>query len=151
MNAETRCEENCETAVRRFVQCYAANIAAGDDAAVTAQFADVFIAGGPSGTTAVRAVDFARALPRRRQLFADLGLRASSLAAVEQRPLTGRFWLVTAGWQMRFEKTPAAGAEEIESKTVFLVDTSSEPFRIVLFLHGEDVLALRIGGPGKPE
>lgn len=141
--------ETKATAVRCFVESYAANIAAGDDAAVTAKFAELFMAGGPAGIMAVRAVDFAKALPKRRQLFADLGLRSSSLVAVDQRPLTGRFWLVTTQWRMTFVERKAGGAEGIESETVFIVDTCADSFRIVMFLHNQDVLALRSKGCGQ--
>ena len=138
--------ESKEAAIERFVESYAANIAAADDAAVTAHFAEVFMAGGPGGVMAVRAVDFAKALPRRRQLFADLGLRASSLVAAEQRALTDRFWLVTTRWQMKFAGGEARIAEEIASETVLIVDTGAESFQIVMFLHSEDVAALRSKG-----
>jgi hypothetical protein len=67
---------------------------------------------------------------------------------VEQRRLTDRFWLVTARWQMSFAEGGAGGAEEIASETVFVVDTGVQPFRIVMFLHDKDVLALRGTGHG---
>jgi len=138
--------QNKEDAVGRFVESYASNIAAGDDAALTAQFAEMFMAGGPGGITALRAVDFAKALPKRRQLFADIGHRSSSLVGVEQRRLTDRFWLVTTRWLMSFDEGETGSAEEIESEAVLIVDAGSEPFRIVFFLHSEDVLALRCKG-----
>jgi hypothetical protein len=46
---------------------------------------------------------------------------------------------------MSFDKTPAASAQQIASETVFIADTCSEPFRIVMFLHNDDVVAR----PGK--
>ena len=141
MSTETR-----QDAVARFVQSYAANIAAGDDAAVTAQFAELFMAGGPTGIMTVRSVDFAKSLPKRRQLFAALGCRSSSLVAVEQQRLTDRFWLVTTRWRMSFDEGEAGSAEEIASEAIFIVETCAEPFRIVMFLHSEDVVALRSKG-----
>jgi hypothetical protein len=132
-----------ETAVSRFVASYAANIAAADDAAVTAQFAEVFMAGGPGGMMTVRAIDFAKSLPQRRQLFASLGCRSSSLLGAGHRPLTDRFWLVTTRWTMSFEDGQAGSAEDIASEAILLVDTGAEPFRIVMFLHSVDVLARR--------
>jgi hypothetical protein len=64
---------------------------------------------------------------------------------VPQHRLTDRFWLVTTRWRMSFDKTPAASAQQIASETVFIADTCSEPFRIVMFLHNDDVVAR----PGK--
>src|SRR5579871_92016 len=92
-----------------------------DAAASAALFADVFIAAGPSGAQAVKASDFALALPKRKQLFDSLGLRAARLVSADMRPLDDRYVLADTRWQMTF----APGGQEeaqILAESVFLLD-----------------------------
>ena len=59
--------------IREFFQGFESSSAAGDVPALTALFAEVFLAAVPDGARAIRAGDFALALPRRFQLFRKLG------------------------------------------------------------------------------
>src|SRR5215469_17044886 len=62
-------------AIERFFRTFEANASSQNVEAQVSQFADVFMAASPHGTQAVRAADFALALPKKKQLFDRMGCR----------------------------------------------------------------------------
>lgn len=130
-----------DTPMLRFFCEFERNSSGGNVAASIAQFADVFMAAGPQGAQAVKASDFALALPKRFQLFADLGCKATDLAAFEEHELDARFRMVRTQWRMRFARGEE-GEREVLADSIFLVDTGIEPFKIVFYLAKQDYMAM---------
>jgi hypothetical protein len=127
------------TAVEDFVREYARLTDAGDVPALIACFADVFLAGGPQGAQAVRASDFAIALPKRYQMFEKMGCRRTELMGVEEQRLDARYVSARTRWRLTFERE-GSEAVPIEVESTYLVDAGVEPFRIVVYLAHQDIM-----------
>jgi len=133
--------EQVETPVRRFFENYVRANESGDMAKTAAQFAEEFLAAGPQGAKCVKAADFAVALPKRKELFQRLGSRATTLVALEEQALDARYALVKTRWRMEFEREGRA-KEDVFVESTSLVDCGVEPFRIVLYLAHQDIMAV---------
>jgi hypothetical protein len=127
--------------IEQFFKCNEANSANRDIPALVAQFADVFMAAGPQGTQAVKASDFALALPRRFQLFESHGSKSTTLVSLRESRLSARFIMAETRWSMVFARNEGR-EEQIFADSVFIVDTGAEPFKIVFYLSKEDPRAL---------
>jgi hypothetical protein len=93
------------------------------------QFADVFLAAGPEGAKAVRANEFALALPRRKELFDRLGCRSTTLASLVGTELSPRYAMATTEWRMSFAR-PGMEDKEIVASSIFIVDTGTDPCKV---------------------
>jgi hypothetical protein len=101
-------------------------------------FGDTFLALNPLGAKCVSSADFALALPERKQLFASLGLQATTLVSLEETPLDARYVLVKTRWQMLFDRANAK-TEEVLADSTFVVDTAVDEYKIVLYLAHQDI------------
>jgi len=99
------------------------------------QFGEEFLAGGPEGARVLRREMFAAALPRRRQIFREMGLRSSELAGMEILPLDARYTLARTQWRMMFER----GTETVASS--FLLEDAADGLRIILYLSHQNLLS----------
>jgi hypothetical protein len=88
----------------------------------------------------VRAADFALALPKRKQIFDELGCRSTSLVSLEEAAMDARYVLAKTRWRIEFARESVE--KSIKVNSVFLVDTGQEPFRIVLYLASQDIFAV---------
>lgn len=127
------------SAVKEFLDTYARHTATRNIPALVSQFADTFLVAGPTGSQCVRSADFARALPRRAELFASLGCQPAELISVEESPLDTRYALVRTIWRFTFTR-PENDPETIDSESIFLIDTGSDPFRILVYLTPRDIM-----------
>lgn len=129
-----------KTPISEFFQRFENDSNCPDGAASAAHFADVFLAAGPNGAQAVKASDFALALPKRRQHFASHGLQSTALESVRETALGDRYVLAETRWKMTF----AGGGvdEQVLAESVFVVDTQQDAFRIVFYLSKHDPIAL---------
>jgi hypothetical protein len=126
------------TPIARFLESFAQKSNSGDLSQQVAQFAGTFLAAGPQGARCVTADDFARALPKRKQLLDSLGLQSSTLLSQNEIPLSDRFVLVQTQWQMTFSHLNA-GPRQILAGSTFIVDTESDEFKIVFYLANQDI------------
>jgi hypothetical protein len=131
--------QTVNTTVEDFIRQYASLADQGSVPELAACFADTFIAGGPQGAKAVRAADFALALPKRYQLFAQMGCRRTELLSTEEIRLDARYVSVRTRWRMTFER---AGADPlpIEVESTYLINAGAEPFRILVYLAHDDIM-----------
>ena len=120
--------ERAEEFLRRFER----NSGRVESGEVLKQFGEEFLACGPEGSRAVRREMFAAALPKRQQMFAEMGLRSSELEGMEVTPLDARYTLARTRWRMVFEH----GDEMVES--TFLLEEASGEMRIVVYLSHRD-------------
>jgi hypothetical protein len=110
----------------------------GADAAA-ALYAETFLVGGPEGARCIRAEDFARTLPKRKEMFEQAGCLRTELASVVETPLDTRYSMARTRWQMHFQR--ANGCEErIEVESTFIVDFGCEAPRIIAYLAHHDPL-----------
>lgn len=125
------------SSIEQFFRDFETHSNSGDIAASVAQFADVFMAASPGGAQAVRASDFARVLPRRKQFFDSLGCRSTELVSLHQTLLNDRFTMAETQWRMTFACND--GQQRIAlADSVFILDTGVNPFRIVFYLSKLD-------------
>jgi len=129
-----------KTPITEFFERFAIDSNSPDAAAAASHFADAFLAAGPNGAQAVKASDFALALPKRKQLFASHRLRSTTLESVQEKRLSDRYVLVETRWKMTFLRE--GGEEPIVAESVFIVDLEQEPFRIVFYLSKQDPIAM---------
>lgn len=128
-------------AIELFFQAFEEHSNSGDISAHVSQFADAFLAAGPQGAQPVRAVDFAVALPKRKQLFDSLGCRSTSLVSIEPVALDGRYTLVRTRWRMVFDQAQEAPKEVLADST-FIVNSSGSGLKIVFYLAHRDIMAI---------
>ena len=109
--------------------------------ALVPQFSDPFLFAGPQGAKSIRTADFALAIPNRKQLFDRLGWQSTELVSLEENRLDSRFVMARAQWRMTFARD-GAGSEDVVVGSMYLVDTAEEPFKIVLYLAHQDIMAI---------
>lgn len=130
-----------EIRVEQFFRTFERASDAGDLAALLPQFAETFLAAGPQGAVCVRAEDFAKVLPKRKQFFDALGCRATALQALEQHALDRQFVLAKTRWRMQFVQGEGE-SRDVVAHSVFIVDTAGQSPRIVFYLANQDHLAM---------
>lgn len=126
-------------ALTQFIESYAHHTATRDFTALVAQFAETFLVAGPTGARSMRAADFARALPGRAELFDSLGCRSAQLIAAQPSWVDTRYALVRTTWSFTFRR-PGAATEIVDSDSIFLIDTGSDPYRILAYLTPRDIM-----------
>jgi hypothetical protein len=135
-----------ETHVSRFLALYARETAEDNLPAVVSHFADTFLFAGPSGAQAVRASDFAAALPKRKALFDSLGSRPSELTAIQETSLDSRYVLARTTWRFTFIRDHSP-AQQFETDSTFLIDTglpgtAESDFKFLLYLPHHDIMQI---------
>jgi hypothetical protein len=141
--------ENSSASVEAFLRRFELNNSKSDFSAAVSQFADTFMAAGPQGAQCVRASDFALALPKRKQLFESYGCHSMQLIRVDVHSLGKRYSMAHTRWKMNFaEGDLSTGPVFVDS--TFIVETTEQQSRIVLYLAHQDVMAiLKERGPTK--
>lgn len=130
-----------ENAVECFFRAYERNINSGDMEALVSQFADLFFALGPRGAQSVRASDFGVALPKRKQLFDNLGCQSTSLVALSPTALNARYILTRTQWKMTFGRSRGE-VQEVLVDSFFIVDTGGDAFKIIFYLATHDIMEI---------
>ncbi len=81
------------------------------------------------------------ALPRRKQLFESYGCHSLKLVSVDARSLDNHYSMARTRWKMNFLaddlQTPAMFVD-----STFIVNTTEQQFRIVLYLAHQDAIAM---------
>jgi hypothetical protein len=133
--------ENSSASVEAFFRRFELNNNKSDFSAAVSQFADTFMAAGPQGAQCVRASDFALALPKRKQLFEGFGCHSMQLIRVDAHSLGTRYSMAHTRWKMNFaEGDLSTGPVFVDS--TFIVETTEQQSRIVLYLAHQDVMAI---------
>jgi hypothetical protein len=131
--------ECIDSAIAHFIRSFERNNSSGNWSQVVPQFAEVFLVVTPNGVQCVRSVDFATALPKRRQLFEQLGWQSTELIGLQESWLDPRYALVTTRWRFNFRFT-AHESGPVEVSSTFLIDTGKERFQIILYLTQQDIM-----------
>jgi hypothetical protein len=133
--------EITKASVEHFLYDYARLTDEGNVPELTACFADTFLAGCPQGAKTVRANDFALALPKRYQVFAQMGCRKTELIRIDEQRLDARFVSARTRWRLTFERAEDQPLP-IEVESTYLVDAGAEPFRILVYLAHDDIMEI---------
>ena len=128
--------------VKAFFDQYELNIGGSDLSTLAAQYGDAFVFAGPQGTQAVKRDDFVRVLPKRQGFFNSVGLRSSTVAALEETRVDDSWVLVKAQWRLKFEPT-AMPAFDIDVSAMYLLQQCPDGLRIV-FQRDYDDLTKRV-------
>jgi hypothetical protein len=128
-------------AIEQFFRTFESNASSNDTEAQVAHFADVFMAASPQGTQAVRVSDFALALPKKKQLFDKLGCRSSALVSLRQTRLDARYTMASTQWRMTFAQNQHE-PQEVMADSIYIVDTETDPFKIVFYLASQDLMQI---------
>jgi hypothetical protein len=125
--------------IQRFFRIFESNASSDDVSGAISQFADVFMAASPQGTQAVRATDFALALPKKKQLFGALGCQSTQLVSLRENRLDARYVMASTQWRMTFAR-PETEPEDVVVDSVFIIDTGGDAVKIVFYLANQDLM-----------
>ena len=128
--------------VKAFFDQYELNIGGSDPTAIAAQYGEAFVFAGPQGTQAVKRDDFVKVLPKRQGFFRSVGLRSSTVAALEETRIDDGWVLVKAQWRLTFEPI-AMPASDIDVSAMYLLQQCPDGFQIV-FQRDYDDLTKRV-------
>lgn len=123
--------------IERFFRTFESNAMSDNVDDTLSQFADVFMAASPQGAKAVRAADFAAALPKRKQLFASLGCQSTELVSLTENRLDARYVMASTQWKMTFVR-PETQPRDVVAESVYIVDTGGDEPKIVFYLAHQD-------------
>jgi ketosteroid isomerase-like protein len=124
--------------VKAFFDQYESNIAGSDPAAIAAQYGESFVFAGPQGAQAVRRDDFVKVLPKRQGFFKSVGLRSSTVVALEEASLDDRCVLVKAQWRMQFGSA-SGPVSDLDLFATYLLQQQPAGLRIVFQLDHDDL------------
>jgi hypothetical protein len=103
---------------------------------LTSLYADTFMTADPSGARFVQATDLRAFIPKRKQLFATLGYRSTTLVSVHQTKLDDRYVLVRTEWVLHFDR------DQIALPSTYIVQVSGEVLKIVFYLNHENIMTV---------
>lgn len=133
--------ELSDSAIKAFLRQFERNNNAGELEALVAQFTEVFLVAGNQEVKAVPAKAFALALPKRKQLFAELGCRSSKLISIAKTPLDSHHALVQTQWQMNFIN-PENRPEEVVVASKFVLTSTPDGIKILCYSPDQDIMAV---------
>jgi len=126
--------------VRAFFERYDRAARDLDTDALTSSFADVFLSLDARSAVAVSPRALLAALPRRKQLFENIGSDGLELADISETPLDDRHTLVRTSWHLRMQNR--APRDPISLHSTFILRKDGEAWRIVLYLNHQDMTRL---------
>jgi hypothetical protein len=129
-------------AIRTFFDEYGRATASLDLSFLASAYADSFMFAGPSGAQTVKLDDFLKVVPKRREFFAAVGLRSSTIQSLEETQLDDHYVMVRTHWTMRFEP-PGAAPVLNDSAATYVLRRDEHAMRIVVQIDHQD-LAQRV-------
>ena len=126
------------SAVRELFEEYARATASADPAFFATAYAESFMFAGPAAVQAVKRDDFLKVIPKRRAFFATVGLAATEVSSIDERPLDEHHLLVRVGWTFRFDRDPARPIVE-EGAATYILRRQDSRVQIVFQLDHQDL------------
>ena len=114
-----------------------------DTEALTACFAESFMAADPAGAQPVPRAAFLAVLPRRKDLFTEAGITHVSLTGLDYRNLDDSYVLAHTTWNAEREATRTTDGP-VTLLSTFILHRAAEGLRIVFYLNHhnlDDVLS----------
>src|SRR5262245_5878573 len=87
---------------------------------LASMYSDTFLTADPSGTRVVEATALRAFIPKRKQLFAGIGYRSTTLVSVNPSKLDDRYSLVRAEWRFEFDR------DQVTVPSTYIVDVSGD-------------------------
>jgi hypothetical protein len=126
------------SAVRALFEAYARATASADPAFFATAYGETFMFAGPATVQSVKRDDFLKVVPKRRAFFAAVGLTATEVSSIDERPLDEHHLLVRVGWTFRFERHPARPIAE-EGAATYVLRRQDGRLQIVFQLDHQDL------------
>jgi len=121
-----------------FFKQYEQAISESDLSAIATRYADAFMFGGPQGVRSIKKDDFLKAVPRRREYFASIGLLESKVISIDETSLDAKYLLVKTVWSMTFAK-PTGSNKEIRTSATYILERTGEGLVIVFQIDHQDL------------
>jgi len=102
--------------------------------ALTACFAESFMAADPSGAQPVLRAAFLSILPKRKALFTAAGIANVSLTGLEHRSLDDSYVLAHTSWTAERDDS-RVGEEPVTLLSTFILHRTADGLRIVFYLN----------------
>jgi hypothetical protein len=106
-------------------------------APLVSQFADMFLVAGPDGSRAVKASDFAMMLPKRQQMFEQMGHRSTKLDSAVVTELDGRYVMAETKWRMTFAHGEGQLSDVLLGSTYVL--DAKDVMKILFYVTHQDI------------
>ena len=124
--------------VRELFEAYARATNSADPAFFATAYGETFMFAGPTTVQAVKRDDFLTVVPKRRAFFAAVGLAATEVSSIDERPLDEHHLLVRVSWTFRFERHPARPIAE-EGAATYVLRRQNGRLQIVFQLDHQDL------------
>ena len=121
-----------------FFEQYEQAISRSDVSGIATRYADAFMFGGPQGVRPLKKDDFLKAVPRRREYFASIGLVESKLISIDETSLDAKYLLVKTVWSMTFAK-PTGSNNEIRTSATYILERIGDELVIVFQIDHQDL------------
>ena len=138
-------ESTNDQTMQQFFERFERSSAAGDADALAGLFAPSFLSASADGERIVTSGELVQAIPKRKQLFEKIGHRSTTLMSVHETKLDERYSLVRTEWRWRIARGQDA-ATDITLPSTFIVQRANDGPRIVFYLTGDIIGALRERG-----
>ena len=112
--------------------------AEGNFAALANRFAEQFVAASPSGAKVAPRSVFIESMPQRKEVFEKLGAKPARLVSLETSVLDARYALAKGRWLLEFARE-GQPPQEVLADSTYIVDTGTEPFRIILYMTSQEL------------
>jgi ketosteroid isomerase-like protein len=124
--------------VREFFARYEKTNAEFDVAALATLYADTFMFGGPAGVRCVKKEDFIKAIPKRKEQFASLGLMKSTVSNIQETRLDSKFLMAKVSWTMAL-RGGTKGEAEIPTSATYILEQTTDALTIVMQIDHQDL------------
>ena len=121
-----------------FFKQYEQAISESDVSAVATRYGDPFMFGGPQGVRSIKKDDFLKAVPKRREYFASIGLLESKVVSIDETSLDAKYLLVKTVWSMTFAK-PTGSNKEIRTSATYILERIGDGLVIVFQIDHQDL------------
>jgi hypothetical protein len=125
--------------IKAFLEQFQTNSNSKDATAQVSHFSEVFLAAGPGGAAPVTVEDFAKVLPKRRQILEQAGLQGANLGSFETTATSERHAVVNVVWNMCFT-TQAEAHITIPVSATFVLDMAGEKPHLLVYLAHQDIM-----------
>jgi hypothetical protein len=132
--------EHTTQAIQDFLRAFEHTGKQHDVAALVSRFADTFLVAGPDGARVVKASDFALVLPKRQQMFEQMGHRSTKLESAVVTNLDGRYVMAETKWLMTFAHGEGQLTDVLVGST-YVLDTKDE-LKILFYLTHQDIMTV---------
>jgi len=103
-----------------------------------ALYEETFLFGGPKGTQTVKKENFLPMIPKRKEFFAAMGLKSTTLHSFEEKMLSENYCSVDVKWTLHYEKD---GKEPVDDSigATYILFFDATSLKIVFQIDHQDL------------